>query len=293
MSNRIASLLLATLIAATSPTSPAAEPEDLPATNPFAAPSPLPLHYPQFDRIRDGDFAPAFDAGMAAQLKEVLAIADNPQPATFDNTLVALERSGQLLDRATTVFFNLVGADTNDARDKLRSDYAPRFAAHSDAIQLNAKLFERIESLYERRAGLGLDPQGQRLIERYYSDFVRSGAKLSAPDKEKLKTLNAELATLSSQFAEKVLDEVNASAVVVDDVKQLDGLTATQIATAAEEAKSRGLAGKYVLTLLNTTGQPPESLLTSDRCASGCTKLRSRAAARAANSTLARSSAAL
>jgi peptidyl-dipeptidase Dcp len=262
MSNRIAPLLLATLIAATSPTSPAAEPEDLPATNPFAAPSPLPLHYPQFDRIRDGDFAPAFDAGMAEQLEEVQAIADNPQPATFDNTLVALERSGQLLDRTTTVFFNLVAADTNDARDKLRSDYAPRFAAHSDAIQLNAKLFERIESLYERRAGLGLDPQGQRLIERYYSDFVRSGAKLSAPDKEKLKTLNAELATLSSQFAEKVLDEVNASAVVVDDVKQLDGLTATQIATAAEEAKSRGLAGKYVLTLLNTTGQPPESLLT-------------------------------
>ena len=233
-----------------------------PQSNPFFAPSQLPLHYPQFDRIADSDFAPAFDAGMAAQLAEIRAIADNPQAPSFDNTLLAMERSGQILDRATTVFFSLVGADTNDARNKLRSDYAPRFAAHTDAIVLDSKLFARIQALYDQRSTLGLDAEGLRLIERYYADFVRAGAKLSAADKEKLKGMNAELAALSSQFTQNVLDEVNAAAVTVDDVKQLDGLTEAQIAAAAAEAKSRGLAGKYVLTLLNTTGQPPESQLT-------------------------------
>ena len=256
----VTSILAASLLTMTHD-SPAAQP-GLTASNPFAAVSPLPLHYPQFDRIRDTDFSPAFDAGMAEQLAEVRAIADNPAAPTFDNTMVALERSGQVLDRAQTVFYNLVGADTNDARNKLRSDYAPRFSAHSDAILLDGKLFARIESLHSRRAALGLDAEAVRLIERYHSDFVRAGAKLSAADKEKLKTMNAELATLGSRFTQNVLDEVNASAVVVDDVKQLDGFTPAQIEAAAQEAKSRNLPGKYVITLLNTTGQPPESQLT-------------------------------
>jgi peptidyl-dipeptidase Dcp len=256
----VRSILAASLLAMTS-MSPAAQP-GLAASNPFAAASPLPLHYPQFDRIRDTDFAPGFDAGMVEQLAEVRAIADNPAAPTFDNTLVALERSGQVLDRAQTVFYNLVGADTNDARNKLRSDYAPRFSAHTDAILLDGKLFARIESLYGRRASLGLDAESVRLIERYHSDFVRAGAKLSAADKDKLKAMNAELATLGSRFTQNVLDEVNAAAVVVDDVKQLDGLTPAQIEAASQEAKSRNLSGKYVLTLLNTTGQPPESQLT-------------------------------
>ena len=222
----------------------------------------MPLHYPQFDRIKDADFAPAFDAGMAVQLHEVRAIADNPAAPTFDNTLLALERSGQVLDRAQTVFYNLVGADTNDARNKLRSEYAPRFSAHNDAILLDGKLFARIESLYSNRAAQKLDAESVRLVVRYYSDFVRAGAKLSPADKEKLKGMNAELATLGSRFTQNVLDEVNAAAVVVDDVKQLDGLTPAQIEAAAQEAKSRNLAGKYVITLLNTTGQPPLSQLT-------------------------------
>ncbi len=228
----------------------------LPADNPFLAPSPLPLHYPQFDLIKDADFAPAFDAGMAAQLTEVRAIADNPDPPDFGNTLLALERSGQILDRATTVFFSLVGADTNDERNRLRSEYAPRFAAHTDAIQLDSKLFARLQALHDQRSALGLDAESQRLIERYYSDFVRAGAKLSAPDKDRLKAMNSELAALGSQFSQNVLDEVNRSAVVVDDVQQLDGLSEAQIAAAAAEGQARGLAGKYVLTLLNTTGQP-------------------------------------
>jgi len=232
-------------------------------SNPFFKESPLPFNYPQFDRIKDSDFAPAFDAGMAEQLREVEAVANNPEPPTFENTIVAMERSGQVLDRATTVFFALVGADTNDARNKLRSDYSAKFAAHSDAISLNSKLFARIDTLYQQRATLKLDAEGLRLVERVHTDFVRAGAKLSDSDKAKLKDMNAELASLASQFSQNVLDEVNASAVVVEDVKELDGLTPAQIAGAAEEARSRGLAGKYVLTLLNTTGQPLESQLTN------------------------------
>ncbi len=225
--------------------------------NPFFAESPLPLHFPQFDKIQDSDFAPAFDAGMTEQLEEVQAIADNTAKPSFDNTIVALEKSGQVLDRATTVFFNLVGTDTNDARKKLQADYSGKFAAHRDAISLNGKLFARIQALYDQRTTLGLDAQGVRLVEKYYADFVRGGAKLSDADKTTLKSMNAELANLGTQFSQNVLAEVNAAAVVVDDVKQLDGLSDEQIAAAREAAKSRKLDGKYVIALLNTTGQPP------------------------------------
>ncbi len=230
--------------------------------NPFFHASPLPLHYPQFDKIKDADFAPAFDAGMAEQLKEVRAIADNPAPATFDNTIVAMEKTGQLLDRATTVFFNLVGTDTNDTRKKLQAEYSGKFAAHRDAIALDGKLFARIQSVYDRRDALKLDPESRRLVERYHENFVRAGAKLSDADKARLKAMNAEMARLGTQFSQNVLNEVNASAVVVDDVKQLDGLSAEQIAAAAQTAKDRGLEGKYVIALLNTTGQPPLTNLT-------------------------------
>lgn len=230
--------------------------------NPFFHESPLPLHYPQFDKIKDADFAPAFDAGMAEQLKEVRAIADNPAPATFDNTIVAMEKTGQLLDRATTVFFNLVGTDTNDTRKKLQAEYSGKFAAHRDAIALDGTLFARIQSVYDRRDALKLDPESRRLVERYHENFVRAGAKLSDADKARLKAMNAEMARLGTQFSQNVLNEVNASAVVVDDVKQLDGLSAEQIAAAAQTAKDRGLEGKYVIALLNTTGQPPLTNLT-------------------------------
>ncbi len=231
--------------------------------NPFFAESPLPLHYPQFDKIKDADFAPAFDAGMKQQLDEVEAIANNPAPPTFDNTLIALEKSGAILDRATTVFFSLIGADTNDARKQLQADYSARFAAHSDAINLNGKLFSRIETLYNNRAKLGLDAEGLRLVEKYHDNFVRAGAKLSDADKAKLKDMNAELARLGTKFSQNVLAEVNASYIVVDDAKQLVGLSAEQIAAAAEAAKARKLDGKYVIALLNTTGQPALTNLTN------------------------------
>ena len=147
--------------------------------NPFFEESTLPLKYPVFDKIKDSDFGPAFDRGMADQLKEVEAIADNAEPATFDNTIVALEKSGQVLTRAATVFFSLTGADTNPTREKLQADYAAKLSAHGDAIALNPKLFARIKSLHDSRHSLGLSPEGVRLIERYYTDFVRSGANLT------------------------------------------------------------------------------------------------------------------
>ena len=238
-------------------TATSSAPESTLQTSVFDSDSPLPLNYPQFDKIKDSDFAPAFDAGMAAQLKEVEAIADNPDKPTFDNTIVALEKSGRTLDRATTVFFNLVGADTNDAREQLQTDYSPKFSAHRDAITLNPKLFARIKTLYDGRAGLGLDDQGLRLVERYYEDFVRAGAALSETDKARIREINTEASKLGTQFSQNVLAEVNDSAVVVDSKEELKGLSDEQIAGAAEAAKSRKLEGKYVIALLNTTGQPP------------------------------------
>ncbi|MBU8974671.1 M3 family metallopeptidase [Lysobacter sp. MMG2] len=260
-------LALAVALAATAPTyakTPKADTAvSAQAANPFFADSPLSLHYPQFDKIKDTDFAPAFDAGMAEQLKEIDVIANNTAKPTFDNTIIAMEKSGRTLSRATAVFYNLVGTDTNPAREKLQGDYAPKFSAHRDAINLNGKLFARVKALYDTRDSLGLDAQGVRLIERYYTDFVRAGANLSDADKTKLKQINSQLAALGTKFSQNVLAEVNASAVVVDTKEELDGLSDEQIAAAAEAAKARKLEGKYVIALLNTTGQPPESSLTN------------------------------
>ncbi len=268
MTTRLA-LALAVALGATAPAfanpvAAAAAPAATPASaNPFFSESPLPLHYPQFDKIQDSDFAPAFDAGMKQQMEEVEAIANNKAKPTFENTIIAMEKSGAILDRATTVFFSLSGADTNDARKKLQAEYSAKFAAHSDAINLNGKLFKRVETLYNSRDKLGLDAEGVRLVERYYDNLVRAGAKLSDADKAKMKAMNAELAELGTKFSQNVLAEVNASFIVVDDAKELDGLSAEQIAAAAEAAKARNLDGKYVIALLNTTGQPALTNLTN------------------------------
>lgn len=268
MTTRLA-LALAVALGATAPAfanpvAAAAAPAATPASaNPFFSESPLPLHYPQFDKIQDSDFAPAFDAGMKQQMEEVEAIANNKAKPTFENTIIAMEKSGAILDRATTVFFSLSGADTNDARKKLQAEYSAKFAAHSDAINLNGELFKRVETLYNSRDKLGLDAEGVRLVERYYDNLVRAGAKLSDADKVKMKAMNAELAELGTKFSQNVLAEVNASYIVVDDAKDLDGLSAEQIAAAAEAAKARNLDGKYVIALLNTTGQPALTNLTN------------------------------
>ncbi|MGH8160043.1 MAG: M3 family metallopeptidase [Rhodanobacter sp.] len=231
------------------------------AGNPFFSESPLPLHYPQFDKIKDSDFAPGFDRGMAEHLKEVQAVADSAEAPSFDNTIIALEKSGQILNRTSTVFFSLVGVDTNDARKAIQAEYAPKLAAHRDVIALNPKLFARIQQLYDTRDSLGLDAEGMRLIERYHTDFVRAGARLSDADKVQLKEINGELAKLGTTFSQNVLAEVNDSAVVVDTREELAGLTDEQIAAAAAAAKEKGLDGKYVIALLNTTGQPSEAQL--------------------------------
>jgi peptidyl-dipeptidase Dcp len=229
--------------------------------NPLLAESTLPYHAPPFDKIKDEHFVPAMEAGMREQLKEVDVIAGSSEKPTFDNTIVALERTGRLLDRAERTFSNLNAADTNPTRQKIDSETAPKLAAHSDAIHLNPKLFARIQELYSNRDDLGLDPESSYLLERYYKDFVRAGAKLSGPDKEKLKKINAELATLQTKFEQNVLKEKNASSVVVDRREDLAGLSENQIAAAVAAAKDEHKEGKFVLRLQNTTGQPALSSL--------------------------------
>jgi peptidyl-dipeptidase Dcp len=227
--------------------------------NPLLTVSPLPLRYPQFDKLRDEHFAPALDRGMAEQLAEVQAIADNPAPPTFDNTLVAWEKSGRLLSRTTALLSNLTGADATPARQQLQADYAPRLAAQRDAVLLNPRLFARVEALYTQRDKAAPDAEARRLIERYHRDMVRAGAQLNDEQKTRMKAINAELATLSARFNRAVLAEVNDSAVIVDSAEELAGLSPAQIATAADAAKRRGLPGKYAIALLNTTIQPFET----------------------------------
>jgi len=224
--------------------------------NPFAKESSLPYHLPPFDKIKNGDFMPAIEAGMKENLKEIKAIATNSQPPTFDNTIVAMERSGTLLDRAHRTFSNLNACNTNPEMQKIEKDLAPKLAAHHDAVFLDGQLFARVEKLYADKDKLGLDPQSSYLLERYYKDFVRAGAKLSAPDKEKLKAMNAELATLQTTFEQNVLKEKNASSVVVADKNELAGLTDNEIAAAAAAAKDEKQDGKFSIRLQNTTGQP-------------------------------------
>src|SRR5213082_2130377 len=235
-------------------TSPVQNPDM--ADNPLLSESSLPYHIPPFDKIKDEHFEPAIEAGMREQLNEVEAVANNSEKPIFDNTIVALERTGRLLDRAERIFENLNACNTNPTLQKIETDIAPKLSAHRDAIHLNGKLFARIQELYEHRDNLGLDPKSAYLLERYYKDFVRAGAKLSDTDKEKLKKINTELATLQTQFDQNVLKEKNASSVVVDRRGDLAGLSDNQIAAASAAAKDEHKEGKFVLRLQNTTGQP-------------------------------------
>ena len=229
--------------------------------NPFYTESTQPYQLPPFDRIEESHFLPAFERGMAEQLEEVAMIVGQSDPVTFDNTLVALERSGVLLNRVAATFFNLSSADTNEALDQIQAEVAPRLAAHTDQILLNGRLFERVRSLYEARDTLGLDAESLRLVERHYVDFVRAGALLSEAEQERMQEINGEMAALQTSITQNVLDGVNAAAIVVDDREQLSGLSEGEVAAAAAAANSRGLDGKYVIALLNTSGQPALSSL--------------------------------
>ncbi len=233
----------------------------LSSDNPLAKPSTLPYQAPPLDKIKNEHFGPAIEEGMAEQIKEIEAISTNSAAPTFENTIVAIERSGDLLTRATDVFYNLTASNTNPDLEKLQTELAPKLSAHSDAIFLNPQLFARVQALYENRADLNLDPESLRLLERYYTLFVRSGANLSDADKAKLRQLNEKISSLTTEFRQSVLKGDNASAIIIDDKAQLEGFTEAQIATAAEAAKTRNLEGKWVIPLLNTTQQPSLSQL--------------------------------
>ncbi len=239
------------------PTAEVAETTNPDMANPFFAASDLYMHYPPFDQIKNSDYVPAFERGMEEQLAEIEAIANQAESPTFDNTLVPLEKSGQTLDRVSRVFFALASADTNDEIEEVRSQMAPRLSAHRDQILLNDKLFARIEALYEQRDSLELDPESLRLIEENHRDFIRAGAQLSAAEKEQLKAMNSELASLQTKFSQNVLNEVNASAVTIENREELKGMSDTAIEAAAAAAKAKDMDGKYLIALLNTSQQPP------------------------------------
>ena len=224
-------------------------------SNPFYAPSTLPYQAPPFDKIKDDDYIPAMDAGMAEEQKEMEAIANNPAPPTFENTIVAMEKSGRLLRRVQGAFFTVVSANENPTLQKVRATEAPKLAAHQDAILLNDKLFQRVSTIYNERKSLNLDPESLRLVEYDYDQFVHAGAKLNEADKAQLKKLNEELATLSNTFATKLLAATKEGAYTTTDKAAMTGLSDAQINAAVEAAKGRKVEG-YVIPLQNTTQQP-------------------------------------
>jgi peptidyl-dipeptidase Dcp len=231
-------------------------------TNPFLTPSPLPFQAPPFDKIRDEDFKPALEEGIRLNRLEAERIADDPAPATFENTLVALERSGQLLARVGLVFNGLSSSNTNPNLQKLKEEVAPKFAALQDAIFLNSKLFKRVEAIYDVHATLKLDPESLHLVEYYHQQFVHAGARLSDADKATLKQLNERDAVLSAKFTNQLLAAAKAGALVVTDKAELAGFGPGELDAAAQAAKARSLEGKWLIPLQNTTQQPSLSSLT-------------------------------
>jgi peptidyl-dipeptidase Dcp len=242
---------------------PTPAPPPAPRANPFATPSKLYLETPPFDQIKESDYMPSLLEGIRQESEEYKQIAESADPPTFENTIVAMEKSGDLLTRTQKVFVNLGQSLDDENMEKIKAEIAPQLAKHADDIHLDPKLFARIDTLYKQRTKLGLDPVSQRLLERYHLDFVRAGAQLKESDQKTLRALNEEESTLSTKYSELQIKEMNAGAIIVDNVKDLDGLSPSDIAAAAESAKARKLDGKWVLPLINTTGQPPLSSLTN------------------------------
>jgi peptidyl-dipeptidase Dcp len=226
------------------------------AANIFASPSALPFGAPQFDKITDADYQPGFEQGMAEHAAEIRAIADNPATPTFDNVIVAMEKSGAMLRRVQAAFGGVQQADTNPARQAIQKAIAPKLSAHNDAIYLDPRLFQRVKTLWDGRAGLKLDAEQAQVLKIYYQRFVRAGAQLSPDDKQKLRDINTQLSVLQTSFSQKLLAATKAGALVVDDPAKLKGLGEGGVAAAAEAAKGRGLDGKWVIPLQNTTQQP-------------------------------------
>jgi peptidyl-dipeptidase Dcp len=231
--------------------------------NPFAQRSTLEYELPPFAQIKEEHYLPAFYEGCAEQLAEVQAILDTPGAATFENTIVALEKSGQYLGRMLRVFYNKSSSDTNDALDTIEEEIAPKLAAHQDAIALNPVLFKRIKDLYDARESIGLNTEDAWLLERYYKDLIHEGAHLTEAQRERLKQLNEELSSLETQFSKNVLADTNDLAILVESVEELDGLSENEIAAAAAAAKDRGHDGKWLIGMVNFTGNPVLDSLTN------------------------------
>lgn len=228
----------------------------LPADNPFVAPSPLPLHAPAFDKIKIEHYLPTFNFGMKQQLAEMNAIAKQTDAATFDNTIVPMEESGAILTRVDNVFSNLTSAEKNKALQNIETELAPVRAAHSDNILLNRPLFQRVDKLWKNKDSLKLTGEQTEVLKQRYESFIRAGAELNDQDQGRIRSLNEQLSKLETKFDENLLAISKERAVVVDSAKELDGMTAAEIAAAAEAAKARGLEGKYLLQISNTTRVP-------------------------------------
>ena len=229
--------------------------------NPFALRSTLEYEMPDFSRINDDSYLAAFYAGCEEQLAEVHAIINQPE-VTFENTIVVMEKSGQMLTRVLVVFYNKSSSDTNDKLDEIEAEIAPKFAAHMDAVRLNQKLFSRIKHLHENRDSLKLDTEEAWLLERYYLDFTHAGAHLTDAQREELKVLNEKLSGLETKFGTNLLNDTNDLGIFVDDVAELDGLDENQIAACAGAAKDRDQEGKYFVAMVNFTGNPALANLT-------------------------------
>jgi peptidyl-dipeptidase Dcp len=230
-------------------------------SNPFLSPSTLPFELPPFAEIREEHYLPAFEAGMAEQLAEVAAISgnsetDSPEPPTFENTIEALERSGAVLSRVSLAFANITAADTTPGLQALDAEISPRLAEHNDAINLDQALFARIEALYEQRAELRLDPESEHVLERYHARFVRAGARLGEAERDRLKQINAELASLGTAFEQNVFTDTRSAALVLDSADELAGLSGVAIAAAAENGRALGHDGQYVISLKSFSNQP-------------------------------------
>lgn len=224
--------------------------------NPLLVPSTLPFHAPDFSAFKDADIRPAMLEAMARHLAEIDAIVNNSEAPTFENTIVAMEKSGQDLTRVSNIFYNLTGSATNDSLQAVKADLAPRLAAHTDAITLNGRLFQRIKAVHDQLPAITMEPVDARLLERYYTRFVRAGALLDEAGKAQMKKLNEEEADLITKFEDNILKERSASAILVDDVKQLDGMSPEGIEAAAAAAKAKGQEVKWLIDLRNTTTQP-------------------------------------
>jgi len=224
--------------------------------NPFFEKSELPLEAPEFDAINDDHYLPAFLEGIDIEKKEIQAIADNPDVPTFENTIVAMEETGKLLNRVQSVFSNMTSAHTNEKIQKIQAEVAPKLAAHSDDIYLNRALFERVETLYSKKDELGLDSESLKLLEDTYRDFIRAGAKLTENEQKRVREINERLSSLTTEFQEKLLEMTRERSVLIDSESELDGLSSDRIRAAKEAAGERGHESKYLLSITNTTRQP-------------------------------------